>query len=320
MRSVAVGVYHYLALGWDGRVYSWGDNDRGQLGHGDKVHRASPVLVEGLEGVRGIAGAVRHSFAVTHSGDAFQWGESFWTGAEDSLLQIIVEGLRGVRVRCVCGRLHVGFAISEHGELFSWGQGKDGLLGYGDKQDQPSPKRIEALRGVRMSGASVGSKHVLALTEDGLLYSWGRNMRGALLGKPNVVRPLLPKPVEALRGVRVGSVLARDFQSYAVADTGEVWAWGGQHEVDVPLGHGEQTDCFLPKPIESLRGVKVDAVGPSVYLHMHVVSDDGSVYTWGADMAAENGALGLGTSVMNAGVCVPTPQRIPALRVACGWL
>jgi hypothetical protein len=57
LRSVAAGNGNSLALGWDGRVYSWGKNDRGQLGHGDTLDRHVPALVEGLEEVRGIASA-----------------------------------------------------------------------------------------------------------------------------------------------------------------------------------------------------------------------------------------------------------------------
>jgi hypothetical protein len=47
VRSVAAGSRHSLALSWDGRVYSWGCNDIGQLGQGDAPKRGSPTLVEG---------------------------------------------------------------------------------------------------------------------------------------------------------------------------------------------------------------------------------------------------------------------------------
>jgi alpha-tubulin suppressor-like RCC1 family protein len=53
--SVAAGAQHSLALGWDGRVYSWGHNEFTQLDHGDTLRRLSPTLVDDLEGVRGIA-------------------------------------------------------------------------------------------------------------------------------------------------------------------------------------------------------------------------------------------------------------------------
>jgi alpha-tubulin suppressor-like RCC1 family protein len=71
VQSVAAGFDHSLALSWDGRVYSWGENAYGQLGHDDEASRPAPVLVEGLEDVRGIASGFQKSFAVTHSGAVF---------------------------------------------------------------------------------------------------------------------------------------------------------------------------------------------------------------------------------------------------------
>jgi alpha-tubulin suppressor-like RCC1 family protein len=115
------------------------------------------------------------------------------------------------------------------------------------------------------------------------------NQQRALLGDPHVERELLPKPVVALRGVRVGSIAAARLCSYAVSDAGEVWAWGIETEVAplMPLGHGEQVNCALPKPIESLRGVKCDAVAAAC--HTLALQDDGSVYAWGNGDAAALG-------------------------------
>jgi alpha-tubulin suppressor-like RCC1 family protein len=75
-------------------------------------------------------------------------------------------------------------------------------------------------------------------------------------------------------------------------------------------------NCLVPKPIESLRGVKVDAV-VAIANHTLALADDGSVYAWGHSEAVNSGALSLGDSVQGAGDHVLTPQRIPGLRVAC---
>jgi hypothetical protein len=54
------------------------------------------------------------------------------------------------------------------------------------------------------------------------------------------------------------------------------------------------------------------------YHHTLALADEGSVYSW-AGWSYEPGhfALGLGPAVRDAGKAVLTPQRIPALRVAC---
>jgi alpha-tubulin suppressor-like RCC1 family protein len=146
------------------------------------------------------------------------------------------------------------------------------------------------------------------------------------LGNPRVEEELLPKPVEALRGVRVGNIAATRRRSYAVADTGELWAWGCDGLLITPLGHVnplghvfKKKNCPIPKPMGSLRDIKVDAV-EAVYNHTLTWADDGSVYAWCGGEAVGSGSLGLsvGASLADVPLPVDTPQRILALRVACG--
>jgi hypothetical protein len=122
VRSFAAGRDHSLALGWDDRIYSWGSNQYGQLGHENFLRRSSPVLVEKLEGVCGVAATNCHSLAETHSGAVFSWGRALLADSEDVLRPIIVEGFGGVRVRRVCAGVDTVFAIGETGEVFFVGE------------------------------------------------------------------------------------------------------------------------------------------------------------------------------------------------------
>jgi hypothetical protein len=54
---------HQLALLADGTVMAWGSNANGQLGDGTTTTRSAPVPVQGLTGVRGIAGDFHGSTA-----------------------------------------------------------------------------------------------------------------------------------------------------------------------------------------------------------------------------------------------------------------
>jgi alpha-tubulin suppressor-like RCC1 family protein len=73
----------------------------------------------------------------------------------------------------------------------------------------------------------------------------------------------------------------------------------------------------MPKPIRSLRRIKVDAVTAGMN-HMLALAADDSVYGWGSVGATNSGALGLGQSASDAAENVQTPRRIPTLRVAGG--
>jgi hypothetical protein len=53
VRSVAAEKSHRLALGWDGRVFSWGLSYVEVLGREDDEDTLTPARVEGLEDVRG---------------------------------------------------------------------------------------------------------------------------------------------------------------------------------------------------------------------------------------------------------------------------
>jgi hypothetical protein len=125
VRSVAAGPRHSLALTWDGRPHlGWPgllvcENTGGKLGHGDKLVRWSPALVEGLEGVQSIAAADGRSLALPHSRDVFSWGYSPLPDSEDQLRPIMVEGFGGVLVRRVCAGGSTDYAIGEDGQVFS---------------------------------------------------------------------------------------------------------------------------------------------------------------------------------------------------------
>jgi alpha-tubulin suppressor-like RCC1 family protein len=159
--------------------------------------------------------------------------------------------------------------------------------------------------------------HALALAEDGQIYAWGTNRECALLGNSHIERELLPKLVEALRGVRVGSVAVGGLRSYAVTCTGELWAWGIDAVNFPPIGHGKKENCVVPKPMSPLRGVKVDAVSTAHDCTL-ALADNGRMYAWGGFTAAKSGALGLGSSGRGAWAGVVMPERMSGPRVACG--
>ena len=63
--AIAAGGHHNLALLSGGTIWSWGENDFGQLGDGTATERDTPVQVSGLTGVIiAIAGGDYHSLAL----------------------------------------------------------------------------------------------------------------------------------------------------------------------------------------------------------------------------------------------------------------
>ena len=77
MIHVIAGGIHSLALGSDGLVRAWGDNNFGQLGDGTFTTRSTPVFVGGgLSQVSVVAAGGAHSLAMKVDGTAWAWGNN----------------------------------------------------------------------------------------------------------------------------------------------------------------------------------------------------------------------------------------------------
>jgi len=75
-RQVACGGFHTAVITEDGRMYTFGGGEHGQLGHGDKVNKVKPTFVQALEGifVSQITCGWSHSVALTSKGRVYTWG------------------------------------------------------------------------------------------------------------------------------------------------------------------------------------------------------------------------------------------------------
>jgi alpha-tubulin suppressor-like RCC1 family protein len=74
--ALAAGLYHSLGLGGDGNIYSWGDNNFGQLGPGSGV-RAVPTLMSPPTGTlswKTIAAGINHSLGIGDNCKLYSWG------------------------------------------------------------------------------------------------------------------------------------------------------------------------------------------------------------------------------------------------------
>ena len=93
-------------------------------------------------------------------------------------LPTLVGALASERVSMVAAGGNSSCAVTEDGALFTWASFADyGCLGHGDPKAQPTPRRVEALRGCRIATAALGAFHTLAAGEDGSVYGFGLSSR-----------------------------------------------------------------------------------------------------------------------------------------------
>ena len=109
----------------------------------------------------------------------------------------------------------VSFALTKCGEVWAWGSGP--CLGFGSAEAiSLAPQLIEDLADIFIVDISVGDTHVLALSKDCQVYSWGINSMGQC-GQSHVHSPIVrPEKVKiGLDGYPIHQISAGTSHSMA---------------------------------------------------------------------------------------------------------
>jgi alpha-tubulin suppressor-like RCC1 family protein/serine/threonine protein kinase len=309
--ALAAGLQHTLALSSDGKLYAWGNNMFGQLGDGSTNTSPRPLevrLTGALAGkkVVSVAAGGRFSLALCADGTVAAWGANdlgqLGAGSDKTLsrepLAVDTSGvLKGKVITQVRAGLEFAVALSSEGEIFAWGQNKNGILSTGVSGP---PSRVpvavsmgqaEGRRITDLFAASCGG-HALALTDEGMVYGWGLNnsgqvgsqkARGSLMNGLILLNggPLSEGGVVGIAGGGTHSVfLLRD---------GRVATLGGNHFGQ--LGIDARIDSQLPLLVDTsgvLSGKKIRHVAAGADFTA-VLSDDGQIFTWGANAGGKLG-------------------------------
>lgn len=310
-----------MALPTKSAIYVWGYNQRGQTGRNEKeqklrIPRQLPPELFGCPAGNNtrwldVACGREHTAAVASDGSLFTWGANDFgqlgDGTEESRkYPKKVKHLETEFVKSVSCGANCTAAIAEPHEndgtistrrLWVWGQNQ-GL-------DYPRLFWGAFTPNTVIRQVSCGSVHVVALSEDGLLQSWGYNEYGQLgrgfscegLQRPGLLKAYARHLDEAPELVKIAQVSCGEYHTAAISDSGEVYTWGlgnmGQ------LGHSSlqsEDKEVLPRRVVALDGVCITSVACGG-VHTYAVTAKGALYAWGGGQV---GQLGLGPQTSSA--------------------
>ena len=150
-----------------------------------------------------------------------------------------------------------------------------------------------------------GFGHVLALTENGEVYAWGRNSQGQV-GDGTTKKRMTPVKLNLKNIVQI---VAGGKFSLALDKDGQLWGWG-DNEFHTVSPSNEQF-ILTPQKIDtgSIDIAVIEACGASVVL----LDKEGTLWTWG-----HNDMQQLGYDTKGKTVSVPTavPLPLPVTYVA----
>jgi len=304
-----------LALSSEGKVYSWGANDKGQLGNGTTNDSNLPVEVK-VEGTP-MAGkkivqtaiGVTHSMALDSEGKVYSWGENVngLLGTGDSIpatlpVEVRTSGtpMAGKKIVQISAGGSHSMALDSEGNIYAWGWGGEGQLGNGANDNSNVPilvkKRGTDLEGKTIKKVMAGGMFSTVLTSDGSLYSWGKNNYGQIGdGTTNNYNLAVAVKTEGtpMAGKTVVDFSISNEHTVALTSDGQIYAWGRNESGQ--LGDGTNIASTLPvavrtvgTPFAGKKAVQVVAGGWEG-AHSLALGIDGTVYSWGRNL---NGQLG----------------------------
>eukprot|EP00752_Nemacystus_decipiens_P002865 g2666.t1 len=241
--QVSCGSRHTLAVVEGGVAYSWGWGACGQLGHGDDHGVGSPKEIEALTSGAGgsseplgpvtwvSAGGI-HSAAVV--------GKNVYTWGGSSYGQLgLGPAVTSLRMQAVPGKVMLTETESPIGSprAAASGPGSTGLTRHSSMTQKAAVLAMENAPKTELLAKVVecGGMHTAAVTEEGVVFCWGRADSGQLgIGaewvhetSSGVMGVEWPRRVRGqLEGRRTASISCGAFHTAAVTTDGECYTWG----------------------------------------------------------------------------------------------
>lgn len=248
------------------------------------------------KGGRRVGGTNRGTFVYTWGagyhgqlGRKFQRGKKKYSAVPE---MVILPDL--VVKQVACGACNTAI-VTETGQVWTWGEGLEGNMGsHGDHSDpskKQTPRIVEKLEMAFIVQVACGGAHTVAVTDNGMIYSWGYNKYGQLgiNSRTNAKEPrkLMPGP-QAGNERSFRQVSCGHNHTLAINRAGQAIAWGCGKQGQIGMGSDDDDeknkkidkDELEPTIIPSLKDKKMISVSAGA-IHSCFVTEEGEVYLMG---------------------------------------
>jgi len=254
-----------MALTSAGRVLIWGMNTDGELGDGTTTDRLAPVRPRIPAGVTvtAISAGYNHALALTKSGRLLSWGDNtagqLGDGStRDRHAPVYVKLPAHTKITSIATGYETSYAVTSTGRMLAWGFNGTGEVGDGTTKNRLKPTHVQLPAGVKVSSATGGELHVLALTTDGRALAWGYNPDGQLGDGTTTIRHK-PVWVKLPPGTKVRALAGGESFSMALTRGGRILTWG--YNGSGQLGNGTTTSSTTPVAVHLPPGFTPTAIG-----------------------------------------------------------
>ena len=320
--QVMAGLYSCIGLRANGTAWTWGFNDRGQLGDASTVSRSSPVSVIG-----GFTDWIQVAQSNTSSGvrtpqpitPATLWGWGPNAAGQignnnQSGRSSPVSGGIGITtwVEISKGR-SFSLALRADGTAWAWGRQtfftNGGNLGDNTSINRSSP--VSVVGGFTdWRQISAGRYTSMALRTNGTAWAWGRNYYGALGINATGNRS---SPVSVVGNITDWIQISNDGNAaMALRSNGTIWGWGYNGNGRI----GDNTTVSRSSPVSVVGGFTDWIQIAAGYKHSTAIRANGTAWCWGL---GQQGALGNNATSLRSSPVSVVGGYTDWTKIAAGW-
>ena len=234
--SVSAGRYFSLALTEGGQVYSFGANNRLQLGYelaNSAAYSATPTPITALSTVfiTQISAGYESAIAVDVNNKAYLWGSVknsvLGTADQENVSQapaILPDAKTTTPIDAVALSVNHSAFLLNDGTVGFMGWNKQGQYGNGESAQEPAYRfKITDTSALNVIAIAVSDQQTVLLGADGKVYVAGARIPNDTASMTNTFAPLFEGAAQA----PVASAIAAGYQNGAmIAQDGSVWTWG----------------------------------------------------------------------------------------------
>eukprot|EP00058_Branchiostoma_floridae_P005097 XP_002590585.1 hypothetical protein BRAFLDRAFT_123620 [Branchiostoma floridae] len=265
--AVACGDEHTALVTENGRLYTFGSNDWGQLGLGHTKTASKPSCVKSLkhEKAKLVACGRSHTLIATGDGKVYVWGggsegqlglgEDTTECTEPTLLDFDSKA-----ISVSCGYYHTA-VVTEDGNLYTFGETEYGKLGLNnsDLDSSDTPQKVTGIK-EKVKFVVCGGGHTTAIAESGAVYTFGNGASGQLGHGNSLLESPTPHRVERFRDADCKHASCGENFTAVITGKGHLYTFGDGRHGKLGLGDESFTNQFRPFKVARFNKFQVQWV------------------------------------------------------------